>query len=131
MFYYFPTPSCTCIMDPVSNRVTPLYPELVLFDIAAKRIVFGEHCLAFRDTTQGAVRGIVGEVDTTAIAVFVPLAPGTGAGTGAGFGAGGAASTGAWEMEKVAVVKRTSRHRVSHSGGLCILSDSHGGHLLD
>ena len=39
-----------CIMDLVGHGVTPFHPELVMFDIAAERIVFGGHCLVFKDT---------------------------------------------------------------------------------
>ena len=79
MFYYFPTPSFTCIVDLVCHRVTPLHPEFVSFDIATKRIVFSGRRFAFRDATKQAACGIMSEIDITPVAEFIPLAPGASA----------------------------------------------------
>ena len=78
---------------------------------------------------KGEVRGVVGEIDTTTVVVFVPLVPDTGASVG--LDPGGVASTSA--CGTTVVVDGIGRHSdVPHAGlGMGVLSGSHGRHLLD
>ena len=57
---------------------------MVLFDIAAKRVVFGGCCFICRNAMVGATGSIMREVNTTSVAELVPLLPCTSAGSGTG-----------------------------------------------
>ena len=62
--------------------MAPFHPKMVLFDTAAKRVVFGGPMFICRNVDEGAPRCIMLEIDTTLIAVLVPLPPCSGAGSG-------------------------------------------------
>ena len=56
---------------------------MVLFDIAAKRVVFGGHRFINMIVTVGAAGSIMCEVDTTTVSELILLSPCLGAGSGA------------------------------------------------
>ena len=55
---------------------------MVLFDIVAKRVVFGDPHFIYTYVKEGSPRCIMLEVDTTPVAALVPLTPCSGAGSG-------------------------------------------------
>ena len=62
-------------MDSVGVWVTPFPVEVVLFDIATERVVFGGRRFICRIVSVGATGSIMCEVNTTLIAKLVPLSP--------------------------------------------------------
>ena len=67
-------------MNVIGPRVAPLYSEVVAFDITTKGIIFSCSPLATLDILIGTGWGVMCEIDTIVVAVFVSLLPGTGAG---------------------------------------------------
>ena len=55
---------------------------MVPFDVAAKRVVFGDPVFIGRNVNEGAPRCIMLEVDTTLVTELFPLPPCSGAGSG-------------------------------------------------
>ena len=59
----------------VSHRVAPFYPQLVPFEVASERVVFGGAFLSCWHVQEAASGGIVVEIDTATVAVLIPLPP--------------------------------------------------------
>ena len=114
------------IVDFVGHRVTPLHPELVTFGIVANEIVFDCRCLVFRDVPIGKVGGVIREIDTTAVAVFVPLLPCTTA--SAGLGAGG--TIGTTTCRTMVALFLCGTVICTYGMDLIVVPDNNGGHLL-
>ena len=117
-----PTPLFTVIVDVVGHRVAPLHPEGIVDDIATKWIIFSCSLLSIQDIPIEVGRGIIDEIGTTLVAVFVPLAPGTIAGL--------------VDIAKDTAASCTGRTSVTVGStvaylGLIGLHSSHGGYMLD
>lgn len=48
-FYGFPNFSLMYVMNLISLRMAPFHPKMVPFDVATKRVVFGDPVFIFRD----------------------------------------------------------------------------------
>ena len=59
----------------VTHRMAPFHPQLVLFDVAAERVVFGGAFFSCWHVLEDASGGIMVEVDTATVTVLVPLTP--------------------------------------------------------
>ena len=57
----------------VSHRMAPFYPQLVLFEVASDRVVFGGVFLSCWHVLETASGDIVVEIDTASVAVLIPL----------------------------------------------------------
>ena len=82
MFYGYQNFSFTYVMNTVSVRMAPFHPQMVPFDVAAKRVVFGGPVFICRNVKEGAPGCIMFEVDTASVAELVLLTPCSGASGG-------------------------------------------------
>ena len=69
-------------MNRVSVRMAPFHPKMVLFDTAAKRVVFGGPMFICRNIRKGAPGCIMLEVGTTLVVELVSLSSCSSAGSG-------------------------------------------------
>ena len=59
----------------VSHKMAPFHPQLVLFGVATKRVVFGGTFFSCWHVLEAAFGGIMVEVENATVTVLIPLPP--------------------------------------------------------
>ena len=71
MFYDFPNFSFTYVMGSVSHRMAPFYPQMILFGVATKGVVFCGTVFTWWHVAKVASGCIMVGVDPTVVAVLI------------------------------------------------------------